>query len=104
VYYDGDYISNHMTSMKRWPSGNDFYTIPSTARFFSLVLFDGASYNGLFSSPDTTTVAGISILNKGDEVAQAIRAITTLTHVKDVIVVTHSMGGLDARAYQSSRK
>jgi triacylglycerol esterase/lipase EstA (alpha/beta hydrolase family) len=66
------------------------------------VFFDGQSYSN-FSAPDPVQVAGISVLNKADEVAQVLRAITTLTHVKDVIVVSHSMGGLDARAYMQNK-
>ncbi len=91
VYYDG-------TSVRLWPSGNDFYTLQPTERFFSLVFFGGPS-NDFSSSDNNITVAGISVLNKADEVAQVVRAITTLTQVKDVNVVAHSMGGLDARAY-----
>ncbi len=44
-------------------------------------------------------MSGVSILNKADELARVIQAITELTHVKDVVVVAHSMGGLDGRAY-----
>jgi len=91
VYFDG-------TSVKLWPSGLDFFVLQPTERFFSIVFFDDQSYSD-FSSPDTIQIAGISVLNKADEVAQVIRAITTLTHVKDVTVVAHSMGGLVTRAY-----
>ena len=91
VYYDG-------TSVKLWPSGQDFYVLQPSERFFALVFFGGPS-NDFSSSNNPITVAGISVLNKADEVAQVVRAITTLTHIKDVNVVAHSMGGLDARAY-----
>ena len=67
-------------------------------RFFAIVFFDGQSYSD-YSSPDPINVNKISVLNKADEIAQVIRAITMLTRVKDVNVVGHSLGGLDARAY-----
>jgi triacylglycerol esterase/lipase EstA (alpha/beta hydrolase family) len=44
-------------------------------------------------------VANISIITKAFELSQVIQAITTLTFVKDVIIVAHSMGALDTRAY-----
>jgi pimeloyl-ACP methyl ester carboxylesterase len=91
VYYDG-------TSVKLWPSGSDFYVLQPSERFFALVFFGGPS-NDFSSSDNPITVAGISVLNKADEVAQVVRAITTLTNLKDVNVIAHSMGGLDARAY-----
>jgi len=39
------------------------------------------------------------VFNKADELAQVIQAIANLTHIQDVIVVAHSMGGLVTRAY-----
>jgi pimeloyl-ACP methyl ester carboxylesterase len=93
IYYD----TNSQT-VKTWPDGQDFLTtVPSTTRFFSINLFDPSSTD--FSSINKVNVAQVSILNKGDEIAQVIQAITTLTRVKDVIVIGHSQGGLDARAY-----
>jgi pimeloyl-ACP methyl ester carboxylesterase len=93
VYYD----TNSQT-VKAWPNGQDFLsTVPSSTRFFSMNLFDPSSTD--FSSINPDNVAQVSILNKGDEVARVIQAITTLTRVKDVIVIGHSQGGLDARAY-----
>jgi uncharacterized repeat protein (TIGR01451 family) len=95
VYFDGQ-------SVKTWPDGADFLsTVSSSARFFSINFFDEISFggNGNFSYINPTQVAQVSIANKADELAHVIGAITALTHVKDVIVVAHSMGGLVARAY-----
>jgi uncharacterized protein (TIGR03437 family) len=93
VYYD----SNSQT-VKAWPNGQDFLsTVPSSTRFFSIDFFDPSSTD--FSSINSNSVAEVSILNKADELAHVVQAITTLTLVKDVIVVAHSQGGLDARAY-----
>ncbi|HEY6766856.1 MAG TPA: hypothetical protein VI386_19010, partial [Candidatus Sulfotelmatobacter sp.] len=96
VYYDGQ-------SVKLWPSGIDLLTstVTSAARFFSINFYDPSSIESQsgFSTINHERVAGVSILNKADELANVIQAITTLTHVKDVIIVAHSMGGLDARAY-----
>ncbi len=68
--------------------------IPPTNRFFTIKFYDP-----VFHDLDTTNVTHISILNKAYELSQVIKAITNLTTIKDVIVVTHSMGGLVARAY-----
>jgi len=68
--------------------------IPSTARFFIIQFYDPIS-----KSTVNRNVAKISTVNKGYEIAQVIKHITAITHVKDVIVIGHSMGGLDARAY-----
>jgi pimeloyl-ACP methyl ester carboxylesterase len=68
--------------------------IPSDTRFFSMVFYDPIS-----ESSNTTDIAKISILNKGYEIARAIKQITAITHIQKVLVVAHSMGGLDVRAY-----
>ena len=68
--------------------------IPSTTRFFAIELF-----NPVNESTASTDVANVSILNKAYEIEQAIVQITAITHIADVIVVGHGMGGLDARAY-----
>jgi pimeloyl-ACP methyl ester carboxylesterase len=69
-------------------------SIPSNARIFSIKFYD-PNGGGL----NSTNVAQVSILNKANELAQVIHEITQITHVKDVIVVGHSMGGLVTRAY-----
>ena len=99
VYYD----TNSQT-VKTWPNGQDFLTtVPSSTRFFSIDLFDPTSANFSSINPqnvaELANVAQVSMLNKGDEIAHVIQAITTLTLAKNVIVIGHSQGGLDARAY-----
>jgi trimeric autotransporter adhesin len=91
LYYDGQ-------NVKLWPTGNSLDTVPAAARFFSVEFSDPRSLSDPFSF-DKTSVSEVSVLNKADELANVIRAITSLTLIKDVIVVGHSMGGLDARAY-----
>jgi uncharacterized protein (TIGR03437 family) len=95
IYYDGQ-------NVRQWPGGQDFLsTTSTTARLFAIDFFDGTSVggNGAFATVDASAVAAIPNLNKADELAHAIWAITTATHVKDVIVIAHSMGGLSSRAY-----
>ncbi len=77
-------------------SGNQIAvsSIPPNTRFFSIQLYDPIA-----DSTDSNNVAKISILNKAYEISQVIKQITAITHVGDVIIVGHSMGGLDARAY-----
>jgi pimeloyl-ACP methyl ester carboxylesterase len=72
-------------------------TIPSNARFFAIAFYDPV--NGNF---DSTTVANISILNKAYELSRVIKRITAITHIKDVVVIAHSQGGLVARAYMEN--
>ncbi|MFZ1007509.1 MAG: hypothetical protein WAN65_11765, partial [Candidatus Sulfotelmatobacter sp.] len=64
------------------------------ARFFSVAFYDPVGGNF-----DPEGVALVSNLNKANELANIIQAITEITHIKDVIVVAHSMGGLVTRAY-----
>ena len=97
LYYDGQ-------GVKTWPNGTDIALagISSGTRFFAINFYDPLSIeyapNG-FNPVNPTRVAGVSILNKAQELAEVVQAITTITHVKDVIVVSHSMGGLVTRAY-----
>jgi pimeloyl-ACP methyl ester carboxylesterase len=72
----------------------DGSSIPPSTRFFSILFYDPVK-----KSVDPSHVAKISVLNKAYELSQVIKHITSITHVKDVIVVGHSMGGLDARTY-----
>jgi len=91
LYYDG-------ISVKHWPTGNGLSDIPLSARFFAIEFSDPDS----LQSPSNFSklhVVKKSILNKADELAQVIQAITTISRVQDVVVIGHSMGGLDARAY-----
>ncbi len=68
-------------------------TIPANARFFSIRFYD--PYAGQFNP---TNVAQISILNQADQLAHVVAEITKITQIEDVILVTHSMGGLSSRA------
>jgi pimeloyl-ACP methyl ester carboxylesterase len=73
----------------------DQSSIPSSTRFFSIMFYD--PNNG--GSTDPNNVAKISILNKAYELSQVIKQVTSITKTKDVIIVAHSIGGLDARSY-----
>ena len=94
VYFDG-------VTVRTWPDGQPLASVGSpNTRFFAINLFDGhSSGQAAFQQINSGHVANVSILNKGDEIAQVLRAITELTNITDVIVIAHSMGGLDARAY-----
>ncbi len=63
--------------------------IPCDARFFSII----------FSSWGYGDVAKVSVITKAYELSEVIKAITGITFVKDVIVIAHSLGALDARVY-----
>src|ERR1035441_3513826 len=67
------------------------------ARFF-LVALDGTN-EGNYWNFDPSVVAQIPIYEKGNELAHIIWAIKDITGAPRVIVVAHSMGGLDTRAY-----
>jgi hypothetical protein len=67
------------------------------ARFF-LVALDGTS-EGNYWNFNPSVVAQIPIYEKGNELAHIIWAIKDITGAPRVIVVAHSMGGLDTRAY-----
>lgn len=68
--------------------------IPSDARFFSIVFYDPVG-----KTTSASDVAKISILNKAYEIAKVVKLITLITKQPQVIVMGHSMGGLDVRAY-----
>jgi PGAP1-like protein/WD40-like Beta Propeller Repeat len=63
-------------------------------RFFSVAYYKASLQSFLHAD-----VATVSIVNKAFELAEIIKAITAITHVRDVILVGHSMGGLVGRAY-----
>src|SRR5208337_5255738 len=84
MYYDGQ-------SVKLWPSGNDIGNVPKSARFFAIDFADLTSLQDPFNFSNTN-VAAVSVLNKADELAHVIQAITALTHIKDVVIIGHSMG------------
>jgi hypothetical protein len=72
-------------------------TVPPDARFFVIQFYDSNSQST--NPTDPTNVAGVSVLNKADELSNVIKAIRGLTGIRDVNVVSHSLGGLVARAY-----
>ncbi len=67
---------------------------PSTNRIFSIKFYDPVG-----EDPNPEDVARVSILNKAYELSRVIKEIARITTIKDVILVTHSMGGLVARSY-----
>ena len=71
--------------------------IPSDARLFAINFYD--SEPSSTDPTDPVNVARISVLNKAYEIAIVTKAIEQITSSKDVNIVAHSMGGLDARAY-----
>lgn len=66
--------------------------IPCDARFFSIIFFGWDEF-------DSSDVANVSIITKAFELSEVIKAITGITFVQDTIVVAHSLGALDSRAY-----
>jgi hypothetical protein len=97
VYYDG-------STVRLWDSDEDLLSAGlSEWRFFAINFFDELGSGNFSSRWNATSVAQISILNKGDEVAQVVRAIERLTHVTDIIVIAHSQGGLNTRAYMEGQ-
>ena len=93
VYYDGKFVTfSHSQNGSQVQVIES--TIQSSARIFTFRFYD-PNGGGL----NATNAAQVSILNKANELAQVIHEITQVTHIKNVIVVSHSMGGLVARAY-----
>ena len=85
-------------------SGNRITTKPLDqrlldARFFSIAFVDPKMPLSSPQSFDVVSVMGTSIKDKGDELATVIAAIKQIVLVPKVILVAHSMGGLDARSY-----
>jgi pimeloyl-ACP methyl ester carboxylesterase len=103
LYYD-----RNADKVKVFPFGTDIRPVPGLqpARFFAIDFFASGAIptDGRpdIHPIDKSRVAEVSILNKADELARVIGMITSITHVKDVIVIAHSMGGLDARAYMQN--
>jgi pimeloyl-ACP methyl ester carboxylesterase len=67
-------------------------------RFFAISFYDGVTTKSF----DAAAVAEISIVNKASELSHVLKAIQKVTGIDDLIVVTHSMGGLVARAYMQN--
>jgi trimeric autotransporter adhesin len=70
--------------------------VPCDARNFAISFYGWATNVLAF---DPLTVDQVSIITKAYELSQVLKAISSLTYVQDVIVIAHSMGALDARAY-----
>ncbi len=101
AFYNGTSVG-FQTPQGELPSGspNPVYSgseIDPDARFFLVALDDPSQTN--YENFDPNVVADIHIYAKGNELAQIIWQIKTLTGAPRVIVVAHSMGGLDIRAY-----
>lgn len=98
LYYDGNVVrySQSPSASAADPIASNL-NIPCNARFFSIRFFGWSS--GLSNAFDGHTVANVSIVTKAYELSQVLQFITSLTYVQDVVVVAHSMGALDSRAY-----
>jgi len=73
-------------------------TVSADARFFAIQFFDPRPTSD-GKRMDNNHVADVPIVTKGNELAQILEAIRNITHVRDVIVIGHSMGGLVTRVY-----
>jgi hypothetical protein len=76
-------------------------TPPPAARLFRVAFFDPLASNPQdYESFDPANITNVPIFNKTAELGQILNSITQdITHVPEVILVTHSMGGLVARAW-----
>ena len=95
LYYDG-------SAVRQYPGGADLTSNPiaSTARFFAIDFYAPNAFGAGENGPiDTSAVAQVPIVNKADELAHVIQAITTISNTNELAVVAHSMGGLVSRAY-----
>src|SRR5438874_1571274 len=92
VYYDD--VLDRTTFLD--PNGQPVAesAIPSSTRFFTIKFFDPVVGN--FNS---FGVSNVSMLNKAYELSRVIKRILAITQSSDVILITHSMGGLVARTY-----
>jgi triacylglycerol esterase/lipase EstA (alpha/beta hydrolase family) len=71
--------------------------VPSDVRLFALNFIDP---NPSSTNPvDPVNVARSSVLNKAYEIAVVAQYIEQLTYSKQINIIAHSLGGLDARAY-----
>ncbi len=98
LYYDGNTVK--LFGSLSDPSG--LSDIHSNDRFFAINFYAPGAFMVDSSGNltiDAIAVAGVSILNKADELAHVIHSITSITNTPSVIVVGHSQGGLVARAY-----
>ncbi len=71
---------------------------PTPAQFFLVALDDPGVITG-YQYFDPISVAGVPIYEKGDELFNIIQEIKAITGSPRVVIVAHSMGGLDSRSY-----
>ena len=71
--------------------------VSSSIRFFLVALDDPK--DSFYEDFDAYSVAQIPIEAKGDELAHILWRVKQITGAPRVIVIGHSMGGLDSRAY-----
>jgi hypothetical protein len=98
LYFDGANVR-----LAQAPIGDPFtdpvassVNVPCDARNFAISFYGWTASGEAF---DPSMVANVSILTKAYELSQVLKAIAALTYVQDAIVVAHSMGALDTRAY-----
>ena len=72
-------------------------TVEPSTKFFMVALDDPNGW--LYQLFDRSVVASLPIYMKGNELANIIWRIKDITQAPRVIVVAHSMGGLDTRSY-----
>jgi hypothetical protein len=98
LYFDG---TNVRLSMSQAATSSDpvasSLNIPCNARFFSIRFYGWSSSQSDEFKP--SIVMNNSIITKAYELSKVLQFITSLTYVKDVVIVAHSMGALDSRAY-----
>ncbi|HEY1257020.1 MAG TPA: choice-of-anchor D domain-containing protein [Terracidiphilus sp.] len=99
TFYDGTTVWFQLPTkdVQDPESPNPIVTVPSSTRFFVVALDDPSQHT--YELFDPSTVADIPIYTKGNELARIIWKIKAITGAPRVIVVAHSMGGLDARSY-----
>jgi triacylglycerol esterase/lipase EstA (alpha/beta hydrolase family) len=99
TFYDGTTVWFQLPTkdVQDPESPNPIVTVPSSTRFFVVALDDPSQHT--YELFDPSTVADIPIYTKGNELARIIWQIKAITGAPRVIVVGHSMGGLDARSY-----
>jgi len=99
TFYDGSSVWFQIPTkdLQDPESPNPIVTVPSSTRFFVVALDDPNQSQYQNFNPNIT--ADIPIYTKGNELANIIWKIKLITGTPRVIVVAHSMGGLDTRAY-----
>jgi Tol biopolymer transport system component len=96
LYFNGTTVKWSQGNPANDPDANG--NIPCDARFFSIRFFSWNQPAGA-DAFDPMLVANVSIISKAFELSQVVSSITEASYVKNVIVVAHSMGALDTRAY-----